>query len=152
MPVLAVAAALRRGVAVHRRDREELHRLTLPVQAVLEVGAGDGRRCFGTEGQRAAALVLERVHLLLDDVRAGAGRSLEERGVLEPRGLDLAVAEELAEALRLSDHEPPERLFRGEDVVSAARRLEGRHKARSGARKGLRASSAPSVVGGPWPE
>src|SRR2546430_538952 len=119
---------------------------------MLEVGAGDRRRAFRAQGQRAAALVLERVHLLLDDVGARAGGALEERGVLEGGRLDRAVAIERAEALGLSDDELPERLLGRKDVVGAARRLEDRHEARSGARKGLRASSVPSVVGGPWPE
>ena len=44
LPVLAVAAALRRRIAVHRPNRVELHRLRLPMHAVLEVGADDGRR------------------------------------------------------------------------------------------------------------
>ena len=51
----------------------------------------------------------------------------------------------------VADHPPPERLLGREDVVRAARRLELRVTARSSARNGLRASSAPSVVGGPWP-
>ena len=38
----------------------------------------------------------------------------------------------------------------GSDVVRSARRVDSRH-ARSSARKGLRASSVPSVVRGPWP-
>ena len=45
-----------------------------------------------------------------------------------------------------------ERLLGGKDVVGASRRLEARHGMRSGARNGLRASSVPSVVSGPWPE
>src|SRR5439155_26298764 len=41
LPVLAVAAALRPSVAIHRGDREELHRLRLPVHSVRDVGATD---------------------------------------------------------------------------------------------------------------
>ena len=61
------------------------------------------------------------------------------------------VAVERAEALHLVRHAPPERLLGREDVVGAARPLDLRH-ARSSARNGLRASSSPSVVAGPWPE
>ena len=47
LPVLAVAAVLRPVVAVHRRDRVELHRLRLAVEAVLEVGAQIGAVASG---------------------------------------------------------------------------------------------------------
>ena len=53
------------------------------MEAVLHVGAADGRGRLGAQREGAPALVLERVHLLLDDVGAGAGRPLEELGVLE---------------------------------------------------------------------
>ena len=152
LPVLAVAAALRRRVPVHRRDRVELHGLALPVQAVLEVGARDRGGRLGPQRQRAAAAVLEGVHLLLHHIRAFAGGAGEERGVLEHRRLDRAVAVEGAQPLGLARDEPPEWLLGREEVVGAARRLEARHEARNGARKGLRSSSTPMVVGGPCPE
>ena len=85
LPVLAVATALRRRVAPHRPDGVELHRLRLAVHAVLEVRAHDRRRGLGSQRQRAAAAILERVHLLLDDVGARAGRAREDLGVLEHR-------------------------------------------------------------------
>src|SRR5262249_52043641 len=89
--------------------------------------------------------------LLLDDVGPAAGRPDDEVGVLEAGRDDAAVAVERAHLLHLSRHPLPERLLGREDVVRAARRLEARH-ARSPARNGFRASSAPSVVFGPWPE
>ena len=151
--VLAVAALLRRGVAVDRRDRIELLRLRLAMQAVLEVRAADGGRRVRAKCQRASAAVLECVHLLLDDVGAGARRPGEELGVLEDRRLDAPVAVERAEALDLARDPLPERLFGRQDVVRPPWRLElGAHEARSSARNGLRASSSPSVVSGPWPE
>ena len=150
LPVLAVAAALRAPVAVHRRDREELHRLRLSMQAVLDVGAADRGGALRPQRERAASPVLERVHLLLDDVRAGPRRAGEEVRVLEPGRLDAAVAVERAEPLHLRRNPLPLRLFGGEDVVGSARGLEAAH-ARSSTRNGLRESSAPSVVGPPWP-
>ena len=151
LPVLAEPPALGSRVPVHRRDREELLRLRLAVEPVLEVRADDRRRPLGPQRQRPAAPVGERIHLLLDDVRAGPGRSLEELRVLEPGRLDPAVAVERAETLGLPRHPLPQRRFGGEDVVGSPRRLDWRHEARSSARNGLRASSAPSVVRGPWP-
>ena len=151
--VLAEAAFLRRRVAVHRRNREQLLRLRLAVEAVLEVGADDRRRCLRAERQRTAPAVLERVHLLLNDIRTRAGRAREELGLLEDRRLDAPVAVERAEALDLVRDPLPEGLFGRQDVMRPPRRLElGAHVARSSARNGLAASSAPSVVSGPWPE
>ena len=148
--MLAVTAALRLVVAVHRRDREELHGLRLALHAVLEVRAADRRGALGAERKLASAPVLEDVHLLLHDVGPGPGRPLEELDVLEHRRLDAPVAVEVAQTLHLPRHLLPERLLGGKDVVRAARRLDARH-ARSSARNGLRASSSPSVVCGPWP-
>ena len=150
LPVLAVPALLRPVVAPHRAEGVELHRLRFAVHAVLEVGAADRGRRFGTERQRAVTAVLERVGLLLDDVGALARGADEELGVLEARGHDPAVAVERAEALRLARDALPERLVGREDVVRSSRRFE-LQEARSSARKGLCACSVPSVVGGPWP-
>jgi hypothetical protein len=152
LPVLAEASPLRPAVAEHRPDRVELLRLRLAVEPVLEVGTANRRGGFRAESERAAAAVLERVHLLPHHVRAFAGGPDEEIGVLERRGVDPPVCREGAEALGLRDDFPPERLLRRQDVVCPARRLETRaHEARSSARNGLRAISAPIVVAGPWP-
>ncbi len=150
LPVLAVAAAARPPVPVHRADRVELLRLRLPVEAVLDVRPADRRSALGAERQRPVGAVGEGVHLLLDDVGADARRAREELGVLEDGRLDAPVAVERAETLHLADDALPQRLLRREDVVRAARSLE--LHARSSARNGLRASSPPSVVDGPCPE
>jgi len=125
--VLAVAAALRLVVAVHRGDREELHGLRLALHAVLEIRPADRRGAFGPERELAAAPVLEDVHLLLHDVGAGARRPLEEVHVLEHRRLDAPVPVEVAQSLHLLRHLPPERLLGGKNVVRTARRLDARH-------------------------
>ena len=151
LPVLAVATAAGGAVAVHRRDRVELLRLRLPMQAVLDVRPADRRRSLGPQGQRPVRAVGERVHLLLDDVGSLPGRAQEQIGVLEHGRLDRPVAVERGQPLHLAGDAPPERLLGREDVVCAARAFELRH-ARSSARNGLRASSSPSVVAGPWPE
>src|SRR3954447_9507812 len=151
--MLSIAALLRRGIAVDRGNRVELLGLGLAMEAVLEVSSADRRRRVCAKRQRAAAPILERVHLLLNHVRAGAGGAREQVGLLEDGRLDPAVAVERAEALDLTGDVLPERLLGRQDVVCPARRLELRaHEARSSARNGLRASSAPSVVSGPWPE
>ena len=148
--MLAKPAALWSRVAVHRRDREELHRLRLAMHSMLDVGAADRRRSLRAQRQRPPAAVFERVHLLLDDVGACAGRPLEELRVLEAGRLDPRVPVERAEAPHLPRHLLPQRLFGRKDVVRTARRFDTRH-ARSSARNGFRSSSAPRVVSGPWP-
>ena len=69
LPVLAEAPLLRTPVAVDRLVRVELLRLRLAVQAVLEVGAHDRSGGLGAKRERPVTAVLERVHLLRDDVR-----------------------------------------------------------------------------------
>ena len=151
LPELAELSALRRGVPVHRPDQERLHRLRLAEEAVLDVRARHGRRSLGSQRQRAVTAVRERVHLLLDDVGALARRAREELRVLEERCRDPPVAVRGADVLGLADHPLPQRLLRGQDVLCASRRLE-LHETRSSSRNGLRSSSAPRVVSGPWPE
>ena len=150
LPVLAVAPAAGGAVAVHRPDRVELLRLRLAVQAVLDVGPRDRRRPLRTEGERPVRAVGERVHLLLDDVRALPRRAQEELGVLEEGRLDRPVAVERGQPLHLAGDAPPQRLLGREDVVSPAGPLD--LHVRSSARNGLRASSSPSVVAGPCPD
>ena len=151
LPVLAVAPTAGGAVPVHRPDRVELLRLRLAVQAVLDVGARDRRRALRAQGQRPVGAVGERVHLLLDDVRALPGRAQEELRVLEHGRLDRPVAVERSQPLHLARDTPPERLLGREDVVSPAGPLD-LHDVRSSARNGLPASSSPSVVAGPCPE
>src|SRR3954453_7998397 len=106
--MLSIAALLRRGVTVDRGDRVELLGLGLAMEAVLEVSPADRRRRVCAKRQRAAAPILERVHLLLNHVRAGARGAREELGLLEERRLDPAVAVERAEALDLTRDALPE--------------------------------------------
>ena len=121
--MLTKAALLRAAVAVDGLDRVELLRLRLAVEPVLEVGADDRRGSLRPKRQRATAAVFERVHLLLDDIRARARRAREELGVLEDGRLDAAVTGERAEALDLARDALPERLFGRQDVVRSPRRV-----------------------------
>src|SRR5262245_56910272 len=120
------------------------------MQAVLEVCAADRRRRVSTQGQRTGAPVLEGVHLLLDDNGARAGGAREELGLFKDRRLDPPIAVERAQTLDLARDQLAAGLFGRQDVVGPARRLEfAAHEARSSARNGLVASSAPSVVSSP---
>ena len=162
LPVLAVAAAARCAVAVHRGDREELHRLRVAVHAVLDVRPADRRRAFGPERERAVGAVGEGVHLLLHDVGARAGRAREERRVLEDRRHDPAVAVEPAEPLDLAASRGPRRgisagttswVPRGRSIFTRSLTPPPRAAAsRSSARNGFRARArrrASSTARGP---
>ena len=78
----------------------------------------------GPQRQRAAGLVLEREHLLLDDVRGLPHAAREQLGVLEHRRLHRLVAR-AAEHVVGDLHEPRAAGARpGQHVERAARRLE----------------------------
>src|SRR5262249_46305128 len=135
-------------VAVEGLYHVELGRLRLAVKTVLDVRADDRRRRLRPQRERAVAPVGERVHLLAYDVRGFSGRAAEELRVFERRCVQAPVAVQRAELLELPDDPPPARLFGREYVVRSPRRFE-LQVARNSVKKGLRASSSPSVVGGP---
>ena len=126
--VLAVAPGLRPLVAEHRAVVPELHRLRPLVHAVLDVGAADGRRALGAQRQRAPALVLERVHLLAHDVGRLADAALEQPGLLELGGDDVAVAVGGEDARRDGDHGVAPRGLVGQQVVRALGRARRAHQ------------------------
>ena len=86
--VLPQPAGLGLLVAERRRGVPDLPRRR---RAVLDVRPGHRRGALRAQGDVAAALVLEVVHLLGDDVGALAD-ALEHPDVLEHRRLDQAVA------------------------------------------------------------
>ena len=122
LPVLAVAAALGRLVAEHRREVPELHRQRQLVHAVLHEGADHRRRALGAQRQGAAAAVLEGVHLLPDHVGAGADAAHEDLGLLEGRRHDLAVPVAGEGVAGGVDHPLAHPGLRGQHVARAPRR------------------------------
>src|SRR6185312_9665398 len=135
-------------------------RLRIAVHAVLDVRAADRRGALGPERERAVGAIGEGVHLLLHHVRACAGRTCEQRGVLEHRRDDPPVSVQPAEPLDLPcDALPGGHLGRDHvmgpawplDLRAPAHPAAFRSASRSSARNGLCASSAASVVEGPWP-
>jgi len=120
---LAVAARLRRLVAEERSPVPELHRLGRLVHAVLDVCAADRGGALGPERERAAALIVEREHLLLDHVGRVADPALEQLGGLEDGCLHRPVsgaAEYLLGEVEQAQARPP---VVGQHVEGAARRL-----------------------------
>src|SRR6185295_1668656 len=100
LPELAVAAGLHPLVPEHRAEVPPAgHRLALR-DGVLDVCPDARRSPLRTEGEAAARLVVEGVHLLADDVGGLADAPDEERGVLRHGGPGLLVAEA---AERLAD-------------------------------------------------
>jgi hypothetical protein len=128
---LAEAARLRALVAEERPPGPELHGLRKLVHAVLDVRAADRRGGLGAQGELAPALVGEREHLLLDDVRRRPDPAREQLEVLERRGLDPRVpgAGERAGSDRV--HAGPRRRLGGQDVERAARGLKASAHARA---------------------
>ena len=89
---LAVASLLRPLVAKVGADIEQALRQRPVVQSLLDEGAHHRRGGLGAQGQAAALLVVEGVHLLADDVGGLSHPAHEELRVLEQRRPDLAVA------------------------------------------------------------
>ena len=113
----------------------------------------------GRKRQRATRPVLERVHLLADDVGRLAHSAHEELRVLEDGRLDLAEAGTLRQDPRLRDDAPAEGRLLGQQVIGPARNLiarshglpffaEGRQEppAASSARNGFVRRSTPRLV------
>src|SRR5512145_148899 len=90
---LAVAPLLRPLPPEHRPQVEPLLR-PLDVGAVLDEGADRAGGPLGAEAEKILPLVLEDVHLLVDDVRRLADAAREERVMLHDRRPHLAVAVE----------------------------------------------------------
>ena len=121
---LAVAALLRALVAEHRPG--EPHPLRpLVAEVVLDRRAHDARGRFRPQRQALAGeLVVERVHLLLDDVGHRADRAHEERRLLDDRHAQVAIAVEREHAAHRILEALPQRRLVGQHVVHAAHRLQ----------------------------
>src|SRR3989338_9758527 len=65
---LAEPAGLRLFVAEHRPFIIQLQRLAEAAKAIFNVGAGNGRRSFGTQSERVPALAADNEHLLLNNI------------------------------------------------------------------------------------
>ena len=96
-------------------------------QAVGDRSASDAGSRLGTQRQAVAAAILEREHLLFDDIGELADRTLEQRGLLKQRHPQLGIAvggEDLArDAL---DVLPDGRLF-GQHIVHTGDRRNQLH-------------------------
>ena len=122
---LAVASLLRALVAVHRPRVPEADRPVVG-EAVLDRRTHRGGRGLGAQRELLAVQpILERVHLLLDDVGDFADRAPEEAGMLEQWRADVAVPVAMhAVAHDLLEGQPAGRLV-GEHVVHATDGLQG---------------------------
>ena len=114
----------------------ELHRLRQLVHPVLDVGAADRCRSLGSQRDRTPALVLEREHLLADDVGGLPHAPLEQPGVLEDRRLDPRVARR-ARVSQRSPRRPP---------TGRPRRRAGRRRSPSEPGVWLPSAVRPSVA------
>ena len=122
--VLAEPARLGALVTEHRPPRPDLHRLGQAGHPVLDVRADYARREFGPQRHEGAALVLERVHLLVDDVGPLAHTPLEQGGFLEYRQIDPLVSIQLHDLPNRALHEVPVGLLLRQHILHALRRLK----------------------------
>ena len=129
---LPVAAGLRALVPEHRSHRVQPDGLRLDVESMLDIGAQHARRRLGPKRERIPAPVLERVHLLLDDVRLVADPSREQLGALEEGHADLAIAIRFEDPAGRRLDTLPARSLRGQDVADAANGLDHRRGIRQG--------------------
>ncbi len=113
--VLADAPGLGPLVAERGGDAPHLPRRRRPV---LDVGPGDRGGGLGPQRQVAVALVAEVVHLLADDVGAGA-EPLEHPDVLEQGPVHEPVAEALGQPGERRDQRLPPGRRRGQHVLGA---------------------------------
>ena len=133
LPELAVAARLRPVVAEHRADQGQLHRLGPGLHPVLDIGPHDPGGRFGTERPRLRLVGPRREpeELLLDGVGRLAQAALEDRGLLEQRGLDLPVAVARSELGGEALEASPGRALVGQQVAGPARSAVGGHGRKS---------------------
>jgi hypothetical protein len=148
---LPEAPGLRRLVPKERPGGPDLHGLRQLVHPVLDVGAADRGRGFGPERQRATGLVLEREHLLLDDVGGLADATRKQLGVLEHGRLERLVPGATEHLIRGRQQAQPPAGVGGLDVGCAPRGLQPPAHRASSARNGLLARSAPRLVSPIWP-
>ena len=129
---LPVAAGLRALVPKHRAHRVEPDRLGLHLESVLDIGAQHARRGLGTKRERIPAPVLERVHLLLDDIRLVADSPRKQLGALEQRHADLSIAVCLEDPACRRLDALPARGLRRQDVTDATDGLDHRRRLHEG--------------------
>jgi hypothetical protein len=121
---LTVAAFLRTLLPEHPARVRDLDRERPSLEPMLEHGADHRRGPLGSQGQGAAAPVLERVHLLGDHLGCCTDAALEDLRVLESRSLDRGVATG-GEDVEGEPHESvPIPRLRREHVVRAPGRAE----------------------------
>ena len=145
---LAVPPGLRTLVAEERPRVAQLDGQLAAVQTVLDDGAHHAGGALGPQRHRPLAAIGEGVHLLADDVRRLADAAREQRGVLEDRQLDVAVAGAAGSVEQSVADRDELRRIRRKVIRDALGRLKVTHTSQSfeervgaalGADRGLRA-------------
>ena len=122
---LPITALLRPLVTEHRSRHPDALR-ALVGEVVLDRRAYDAGGGFGTKRKTLAVqLVLERVHLLFDDVGDFADRADEQRRRLDDRDAQVAITVLTEDVTDRVLEELPERRLVGKHVVHAADGLQG---------------------------
>lgn len=120
---LAAAPRLRLFVAEAVYQIEQLERHGVGAFAVLDDGADDARRPLRTQGEAAPLLILEGVHLLLDNVGRLSHAARKKPQLLKGGDTDLGISVPLGNAARRILDPSPFEYLRGKNISRASRLL-----------------------------
>ena len=117
---LAEAAALGLLVPEAIKDIADLEGQGIAQEPIFDGGAADAGGAFRAQGDGAVALIGKGIHLLIDNIGGIAYPTLEQLGVLEGRGTDLAVAVQCGGGEQGTLDILPAGGFGGEKIIGAA--------------------------------
>ena len=117
---LAEAAALGLLVPEAINDIADLEGQGIAQEPIFDGGAADAGGAFRAQGDGAVALIGKGIHLLIDNIGGIAYPTLEQLGVLEGGGTDLAVAVQCGGGEQSTLDILPAGGFGGEKIIGAA--------------------------------
>ena len=126
--MLAIPARLRTLVTEDRAKDVELDRLRQHAHPVFDVGAQHAGGELGPQGDIVVALVLEGIHLLVDDVGTLPDAAGKELRLLEHRHVDALEPGQLRQVPRPVAHVVPIRLILRQNIQRSGRSLKTGHR------------------------
>ena len=116
---LAEATALGLLVPEAINDIADLEGQGIAQEPIFDGGAADAGSAFRAQGDGAVALIGKGIHLLIDNIGGIAYPTLEQLGVLEGGGADLAVAVQRRRGKQGALDILPAGGFGGEKIIGA---------------------------------